>query len=128
MQFHNPITFTTEDGRHKIKEIANSERTIYGITPFGLSEQIKAPQKQIVRKKKYQRKYSLTRVNSNVHAKLLLTNNFILHGSCNFTENSIQNQHEIIHLTPKQTAPKQYNNIKKYFETLWERSTEVEQK
>lgn len=65
-------TFTTEDGRHKIKQIANQKPILYALTPFGLDPQIQTPQKQIVRDPDYANEYSITRINNSVHGKLYL--------------------------------------------------------
>lgn len=118
-------TFTTEDGRHKIKQIANRKPILYALTPFGLDPQIQTPQKQIVRAPEYANEYSITRINNSVHGKLLLTRDYAIHGSCNFTENSIQNQHEIIHVTCRNCDPERYETMKRFFDQLWKRSTKT---
>lgn len=118
-------TFTTEDGRHKIKQIANQKPILYALTPFGLTPQIQTPQKQIVRDQEYANEYSITRINNSVHGKLLLTRDYAIHGSCNFTENSIQNEHEIIHVTCRNCDSDRYEAMKNFFEQLWERSTKT---
>lgn len=122
MEIDAAITITTEEGRHKINEIINSKQPIYGATPFGTSDSIKDPQKQIVRNPRYSSEYSLTRVNTNLHAKFIVSREWVATGSCNFTENSIQNQHEIVNVIPKSHHPKRYKKYKDFFETLWNRS------
>lgn len=127
MKIKEQLVLSTEDSRHKIKEIANNQQTIYGITPFGLSQQIKEPQYQIVREQENASKYSITRTNKSIHAKILLTKDYVMHGSCNFTENSIQNEHEIIQVTPKKGYEKQYRKFKQFFETVWRRSQKTQE-
>lgn len=117
--------FTTEQGRHKIIETANQQQIIYAMTPFGLDDRIKTPQKQIVRKKEYENEYSITRINQSLHAKLLVTKDYVIHGSCNFTSNSIENEHELIHITSKKCDQDSYKKAKKFFETVWRRSTKT---
>lgn len=119
-------TFTTEEGRYRIKQIANQKPIVYALTPFGLDSQIQTPQKQIVREPEYANKHSIARLNNSVHGKLLLTRDYAIHGSCNFTENSIQNQHEIIHVTCRKCEPERYESMKNFFEQLWRRSTEIQ--
>jgi len=121
-------TITTEDGRHKITEALTKHKPVYGITPFALANAIQAPQKQIVRKNKYQRTYSKTRKNKSIHAKLILTKETAITGSCNFTTNSIQNEHEFVEITCKHCHPDKYRKYKEFFETIWNRSQEITQK
>lgn len=119
-------TLTTEQGRHKIIEKANKEKPIYGLTPYGLDNRIKHPQKQIVKNAEYSNKYSKTRKNTSTHAKIILNKKYAITGSTNFTTNSIQNEHEIIQIIHKECHPEKYQTIKNFFETMWQRSEKVE--
>lgn len=126
-------TFSTESGRYKVlealSELEDAEK-IYAAVPFGISDRVQDPQKMIVRDEKYGRKMSAIRVNTNLHAKMIFYKINgeckVIHGSGNFTSNSIRNQHEIYHVTSRDCHRSKYAEMFSFFQTLWKRSTAVE--
>lgn len=131
----NCKTFTTEEGRHKITQAiaeANKGKITYAAAPYGLTSRLKDPQKLITTEKRFDKTYSKTRLNDSLHAKLLFYRTEesykVIHGSGNFTENSIQNQHEIYNITCRSCHPQRFNTLFQFFQKIWKRSTNTQQK
>lgn len=65
------------------------------------------------------------RTNNSIHAKIAIGKRYCMIGSWNMSDNSTQNMHEIALIINRAINTESYNQIRSYFETLWERSTEV---
>lgn len=61
------------------------------------------------------------RTNSKLHAKAVIGQRMLLTGSCNFTNNSVEHEHEILHRIHDQ---KQRQRIEEFFDEIWEKSSE----
>jgi len=116
---------TTEDGRGKIREKANQQPIAQAITPYGLDPKIQTPQKQIVKQKENATKHSISKENNSVHAKLLLTKDYAIIGSSNFTQNSINKEHEFIEVIDRNCHPEKHKKLRQFFEQIWRRSTKI---
>lgn len=61
------------------------------------------------------------RTNNKLHAKAVIGERMVLTGSCNFTSNSVEHEHEIMH---RSHYIKDIEKIEKFFDQIWEKSSE----
>lgn len=76
---------------------------------------------KIITKPNHEPRIGNRRTNNNLHAKVVIGERMVITGSCNFTTNSVEYEHELIHRIQKQ---KEINKIEKFFDNIWEKSTE----
>lgn len=115
---------TTEKSRSSISALFDLDLK-KAAAPFGISDKFNTPEKLLIKDRKKQHPFTENRLNTNLHAKMLIFKDRIVYGSGNFTDNSIHNEHEIYSTVHKDCHPEKYSKLEKFFDTLWERSTEL---
>lgn len=120
----NCLTFTTNDGRNKLFDLIGEKEIRFAAAPFGLSDDLPLPEQMIVRDQEHLSPIVETRLNQQLHAKFLVTEQFVVHGSSNFTDNSLRHEHEVFTVTYRDCCEQQYETFISFFKDIWHRSRE----
>lgn len=129
------MTMMTSAGNRKlIREWLDEINPRKILAPFGFNpeyfntyqrrndRQNKIGQKtKIITRPRHEPRIGKRRKNSNLHAKAIIGQKMVITGSCNFTTNSVEREHELVHRIQKQ---KEIKKVEEFFDKIWEKSTE----
>lgn len=109
--------------RPEIAKVLRKAQNTKVLAPFGIKSEYFDGGKIITRQGS-EPIYGKRRQNAKLHAKLMLTRDEAIIGSCNFTQNSVQRQHEIVAVIPRTAHPVAYEALDRFFSKIWRGSTE----